>query len=407
MLGCKKTQPNLHDFSARGETDCFGKDVARGLAKLIISLFCGVVLVSCGGQDQNMGSAKSYVIKEQPFHKTLHFTGTVQPLRESSLSSPMEAVVESMNVHYGQMVKKGDVVLTLTSTDLQKLYNDTLTDYLKAKDSYTVAKAKFVGTQELWDSGLISKNNYLSEKSSVDTARVTQMQAGRKLSELLEKMEDKNSEHVAQLSLADFDKVKTILTTNHNIIQIKAPNDGVLLYPPKTSEDKTTRVTVGSSIKSGQVIALVGDLTGISIEIDVPEIDIDKIHPGMEAKITGVAFGKHELKGTLLAVNAQASNSSSGGLPSFTAVVEVKSLTPEQQQWIKVGMSAAIEINIDSNKQLLVPIAAVKRKNGNSMVQLKLAKGPVVNRVITTGPAQAESVVVESGLHVGDVVMYD
>ena len=47
----------------------------------------------------------------------------------------------------------------------------------------------------------------------------------------------------------------------------------------------------------------------------------------MNATISGVAFGKHQLKGKLVAVNAQASNTSNGGLPSFTAVVEVKSLT--------------------------------------------------------------------------------
>ncbi len=76
------------------------------------------------------------------------------------------------------------------------------------------------------------------------------------------------------------------------------------------------------------------------MEIDVPEIDIDKIRPGMQATISGVAFGRHQLKGKLVAVNAQASNTSTGGLPSFTAVVEVNSLTPEQQSWIKVGMSA-------------------------------------------------------------------
>lgn len=377
------------------------------LKHLVIAVM-GMILVSCGGQEKlNTESTKTFKVKEQAFHKTLHFTGTVQPLKESTLSSSMDAVVETMDFHYGQMVKKGDVVLTLNSTDLQKQYNDTLTDYLKAKDSYTIAKVKFVGTEELWDSGLISKNNYLSEKSNVDTSHVTLMQATQKLSELLEKMEDKKLKNVSQLSLADFEKVRKILTANHNIIHLKAPSDGVLLYPPKSNEDKSNRISVGSVIKSGQVIALIGDLKGISVEIDIPEIDIDKIRPGMAATITGIAFGKHQLKGKVVAVNAQASSTNMGGLPSFTAVVEVSSLTPEQQPWIKVGMSAAIEINTDSNNQLLVPIAAVKREKGNSVVHIQLAQGSVENRIITTGPAQADSVVVESGLKAGEVVVYD
>ncbi|MFM9184927.1 efflux RND transporter periplasmic adaptor subunit [Legionella pneumophila] len=367
-----------------------------------------LMLVSCGSSDKpQTSSLKTYEVKPQPLHKTLHFTGTVQPIRESSLTSPMEAVVETMHFHYGQMVKKGEIVLTLNSNELQKQYNDTLTDYLKAKDSYSIAKAKFVGTEELWNAGLISKNNYLSEKSGLDTARVTLMQATRKLSEMLEKMDDKNTQNISNLSLADFDKVRKILTSNHNLIHLKAPSDGIMLYPPKSGEDKNNRVTVGSTIKSGQVIALIGDLKGISVEIDVPEIDIDKIRPGMEATISGVAFGRHQLKGKLVAVNAQASNTSTGGLPSFTAVVEVNSLTPEQQSWIKVGMSASIELNVESNNQLLIPIAAVKREKGSSIVHVQLAKGKVQKRMITTGAAQADSVVVESGLKSGDVVVYD
>lgn len=372
----------------------------------IVSLI--LMLTSCGGSDKpQTTSLKTYEVKPQPLHKTLHFTGPVQPLRESSLTSPMEAVVETMHFHYGQMVKKGEIVLTLNSNELQKQYNDTLTDYLKAKDSYSIAKAKFVGTEELWNAGLISKNNYLSEKSGLDTARVTLMQATRKLSEMLEKMDDKNTQNISNLSLADFDKVRKILTSNHNLIHLKAPSDGIMLYPPKSGEDKNNRVTVGSTIKSGQVIALIGDLNGISVEIDVPEIDIDKIRPGMDATISGVAFGRHQLKGKLVAVNAQASNTSTGGLPSFTAVVEVNSLTPEQQSWIKVGMSASIELNVESNNQLLIPIAAVKREKGSSVVQVQLAKGKIQKRMITTGAAQADSVVVESGLKSGDVVVYD
>lgn len=377
--------------------------------KTILSTVLVMVLAACNADNNTKSNAATneYKVKPQALHKTLHFTGTVQPLHESTLSSPMEAVVETMHFHYGQMVKKGDVILTLNSNELQKLYNDTLTDYLKAKDSYTVAKSKFVGTQDLWDAGLLSKNNYLGEKSNLATTRVTLMQSTRKLTEMLEKMDDENAKNLSSLSLADFEKLRKILTANHNIIKLKAPSDGVLLYPPKAGDDKNTRVTVGSTIKPGQVIALVGDLKGISVEIDVPEIDIDKIRTGMTATVSGIAFGKHQLKGKLVAVNAQASNTSNGGLPSFTAVVEVNALTPEQQPWIKVGMSAAIELSIDSDNQLLIPIAAVKREKGNSVVTIQLAQGETQQRVVLTGPAQADSVVIESGLKAGDVVVYD
>lgn len=372
----------------------------------VLGLLCVMLVISCGSSQKPKSAVKTLEVKAHTLHQTLHFTGTIQPLREYSVISPMDAVVQQMDFHYGQLVKKGDVILTLSSNELQKQYNLTLTDYLKAKDSYSIAKAKFGGTQELWQAGLIAKNNYLSEKSSVDTSRVALMQAKGKLTEMLEQMDETNTNHVSSLKLADFDKVSKILTKSHQLIHLKATGDGVLLYPPKSGDDKTSRINVGSSIKSAQVVALVGDLRGIKVEIDVPEIDIDKIRPGMKATVSGVAFGKHPLQGSLIAVNAQASNSSTGGLPSFTAVVEVPTLSPEEQPWIKVGMSAAIELRVESPPKITVPISAVMREKGLSFVKLQSAKGGIEKRVITTGMAQADSVVVEAGLKTGDVVVY-
>jgi multidrug efflux pump subunit AcrA (membrane-fusion protein) len=378
--------------------------------KISLLMMLLINLLACGSQEQQKKSDthQEFTVRAQDVHKLLHFSGTIQPIQEHSIVSPMEAVVATMNFHYGQMVKKEDVVLTLTSTELQKQYNETLTDYLKAKDNYSMTKAKFIGTEELWEAGLLSKNNYLSEKSGVDTARIALMQASRKLTELLDKMDEHDTAvQLAHLSLADFDKIQKILTASHNLIRLKATGNGVMLHPPQSGEDKTTRITVGSSVKSGQVIALVGDLSGISVEIDVPEVDIEKITPGMKATITGIAFGGHQIEGTLVTINAQASSANSGGLPSFTAVIQVTNLTSEQQQWLKVGMSAAIELNVNSKKQLLIPIAAIHREHGVSMVRVKNGQGGIESTVVTTGPVQADTVVIETGLNEGAVVVYD
>lgn len=375
----------------------------------IVLLLCLSLLVSCGGGSKSpqKKGAKTYKVQIETVHKTLFFTGTIQPLQEHTITSPMDAIVETMPFHYGQYVKKGQVVFTLNSTELQKQYNETLTEYLKAKDSYTIARAKFTGTDDLWKAGLIAKNNYLSEKSSINNARVTLMQATRKLSEMLEKMGDVNDNDLSHLSFAEFDKVRSALTGKHNLIYLKSPGNGVLLYPPKASDDKKERITVGAATKTGQVIALIGDLSGIGVEIDIPEVDIDKVKPGMTATVHGVAFAKQELKGKLVAINAQATSSSGNALPSFTAIVEVKSLDAHQQSLVKVGMSASIELAADSINKLVIPIAAVSQKHGQSIVKIVTAKGEIVEREITTGAARADKVVVDSGLKAGDVVTYE
>lgn len=364
-------------------------------------------LVACSHSEATKkNTMETYTVQLTPLHKTLYFTGTLQPLHVSTLTSPVDAVIESMHYHYGQAVKKDDVVFTLNSAELQRQYNDTLTEYLKAKDSYTIAKSKFTGTEDLWTAGLISKNNYLSEKSSLNTARVTLMQDTRKLTEMLEKMDDVKKEALSSLSFAEFDKVHSALTSQHNLIHLKSPSNGVLLYPPKSTEDPSGRMSVGSPIKAGQVLALMGDLTGVSVEIDVPEIDITELKVGMRATIRGVALGKEALKGRLVAINGQASSTNGAALPSFTANVEVKELTAVQQALIKVGMSAAVELSVDSTDKLLIPIAAISQQNGKNKVQIRTADGKLSMQAVVTGPVHDDSVVVESGLKVGDVVVY-
>ena len=374
--------------------------------KNIFFIFISVLLLACHHSASDKKSAiNTCAVEQVSVHKTLYFTGTLEPLRESALVSTMGAVVDSMHYQYGQTIKKGAVVFTLNSAELQKQYNETLTDYLKAKDSYHIAQAKFTGTNDLWEAGLLSKNNYLSEKSNLNTTQVTLMQATQKLSEMLEKAGSSQDEKLSALSFEEFDKVRSALTSQHNLIQLKAPSNGVLLYPPKAANDSSDRITVGSTIKAGQVLALMGDLTGVRVEIDVPEVDISEIKMGMPATIHGLAFGKETLTGTLTAINAQASKNSNSSLPSFTATVEVTSLTAAQQALIRVGMSASVELAIEKTNKLLIPIAAISQEDDKNTVKIQTKQGKIISQTVTTGVIQGDKIVIESGLSAHDVVV--
>lgn len=369
-------------------------------------LFIAVFLFGCG-QAEKMDTKTPQLITVKPseVHNTLHFNGTIQPLRESTLISPINGIVETMPYHFGERVKKAAVIVTLNSLELQKQYNDTLTDYLKAKDNYNMTQAKFVGSKNLWDAGLLAKNTFISEKSTLNNAKITLIQAEQKLKEIAIQTNDSRFDNLTTLNIADFKDIQNVLNKKHNQVSLAAQFNGILLYPPKSENNKTERVATGSAVKAGQVIGLIGDLSGVSIEIDIPEIDIDKISVGMKANITGVALGSELLHGEVVAINAQASEANGNALPSFHALVEVKNLTPGEQSHIKVGMSASVELSIDNHKQLLIPIVAIRQHNNQSIVKLKEIDGSTHEVPITTGSALADKVVVLTGLKAGDTLV--
>lgn len=380
----------------------------RATQLMLSVLLATTLLTGCGRQtSKSNDSLKTLEIQTSTTHESLHFSGTVQPIRETTLTSPVDGVLEQVHYPYGQHVKKGEIVMTLNSTTLQKQYNDALTEYLKAKDNFSIAKTKFIGTDSLWKAGLIAKNNYLSEKSNLNTTRVTLIQAWHNLSELLAKTDGDSPQALDQLKLSDFDKVQAALSTPHYLIQFKAPINGVVLYPPLSGDMKTNRLSVGTTIKAGQALALIGDLSGIRVEIDIPEVDIDKIKPGLPAVIGGVAFKQHELHGELTTITSQAGVAGGGTLPSFQATVEVKHLDAQQQAWIKTGMSATVELTIHREEQLMVPIAAVHSIHGETMVRLRAADGTITEQRVETGAAKADRVAIIKGLKTGDVVVYE
>lgn len=381
--------------------DCYGWYTG------IIILLITTLLSGCGHDSKPSKTQNTFIVKNKVSHDTLHFTGTIEPLREATVSSPVDGVIEQMNYSFGQTVKKGEVLFILNSPTLQKQYNDALTDYLKAKDNYSIAKTKFNGTEDLWQAGLIAKNNYLSEKSNLNTTNMALLQAWHTLSELIETTGNEQDLDLSSLNLADFDKVQKALSHQHHFIQFKAPTNGILLAPPQTGDSKTNRLSVGTSIKAGQAIALVGDLSGIRVDIEIPEVDIEKIKVGLPATVRGIAFNRQELHGQLTAITAQASNNSNSTLPTFQAQVQVRELTQAQQNAVKVGMSTTIELDVEKDQQLMIPITAVHLVHGNSVVHLQLPNGNVREQKIVTGSAKATMVSVVEGLHEGDVIIND
>lgn len=367
-------------------------------------------LGSCGQADKKQTASKpihEMVIEEKTVYSDLYFSGTVEPYSQVALTSPVDAVVTEKKFNYGQSVKAGQVLVVMDSSQMQKEYSGLLAEYLKAKDIFDTSQAKFVGTQNLWQAGLIPKNNYISERSSLNNANVSFLQAREKLSNMLAKLQVNDGGQLFTLDISQTDAVNEALKRQYNVVALRAQKKGLILQPPKEG-DKSNKLSVGGSVKRGQTLALIGDMSGISIPINISEVDLEKIHVGQRANVSGVAFSGLQLTGYVSQVNYQATHTQSNGsgLPVFGATVVVPKLSVKQAQQIRVGMSAKIKLIIESPHVIEVPIEAVQRHGGQTFISKLKPSGKTEKVAVVTGATQINKVIITSGLKPGDKIQY-
>jgi HlyD family secretion protein len=388
----------------------------RTLLIIFLSAFIISGIVACKNHQQTDANMKIVTASLQPSATHLFYSGTIAAIHNDDVVSPIDGVVEKLFFKYGEKVEKGQLLMTVNSTKLQEDYNSTLTDYIKAKDTYNRSKSSFAGTQMLYKAGIIDRNSYESEKSQMENNQLALVMATDKLEKAVHEIPDAQV-NLNELSLENVDAIKSILNKQYGVIRVYANATGIALLNEKSTGDAQNAdsgksVNVGSQIKQGQILVAIGDLVGISTVIAVGELNINQIVPGQSVTITSSALPGIAFKGVVKYVAAQAKSNfsdSGGALATFPVTIVVPEITPQQRKLIRVGMDAKVEITIKNPAQIKVPITAVFQKAGISMVTLLNAKTQKTTNVpVTTGTTDLTDVIITGGVKPGDqVVVHD
>lgn len=341
-------------------------------------------------------------VKKNSIVKPLFFSGIINPINTTSVTSPSEGVISKLNFVFGDKVEKDQVMLILDSSAVEKDYQNALTDYLRAKEKFFVDESKFKETKMLFDLGIVPKNEFDSVQSAFNHANVAFLQATYKLNAVM-KAAHIDAEGITGLDISDVKAVDAALKVRYNCVKIPAPSAGVALAAPKRSED-SGGLSVGSHVKQGDVLVLVGDMSGIALNIAVTEIDVRDVRVGQQAIITGAAFPELQLTGEVTHIDAQAESSYRSGLPLFPVKIEVKKLTEQELAILRVGMSAKIKLQITMPGFLSVPIKAIS-KRGQQAVVTRVVNGEKEQVIVNTGRATTDSVEILDGITEGEQIV--
>ena len=379
-------------------------------------LFLVILLSGFAGchssSDRKKESVDQFVtVKKKTPKVSLYFRGVIEPIKVFSVISPFEGRLTQLSFNYGDTLKQGDVIAAMSSLKLSEDFKKVVTDFLTKKSAYYNAKEDYTGVKMLYEAGVSSKSDFLSSQSSFQNDSLSYMQSKFELETLLYKL-DINPEDIEKLSLADQDKLAPLLARQFNHIEIPATGTGVALFPindsnNKGGEDVSGELHVGSKLNEGQLMLSIGDMSGLSIDVVASEESVNRLHQGMPAVITSDAFPGVNLQGKVSSVSLQADPNTSGGrsLSQFPLHIVVPKVDDKARGVIKVGMTCKVQLDLESEPALMLPISAVTFDGHTATVKKRIKGGGVKTINIITGITTPTDVVVVSGLKLGDQVL--
>ena len=363
---------------------------------------------------QSTANTHIIIAKKQAVTNQLSYAGIIDPLETQVVTSTEEGTIDHLNFQYGQPVQAGQLLFEVNSKKFQDNFIAALKTYLTAKQQFHQVETKQQEQGELWKYGLISRDVYTSVQAEYYNDELALLQAEQALVSMLQAHKSIQIDY-QDLELRNIEQLKKILYSRvQSDVKVYAPTSGIALIPSKNankglgdaagSATAAGPVVQGSAVQQNQAVLAIGNLNGMTINIDVNEIYVNELTPGLKAIITSVAFPGVTLRGEITRVGSQATSNGSSDIPTFPVVVKVPTLTPVQRSVIRVGMSADVRLIITEAPKITIPINAVTQKNGQSYVDLQTATG-ITQQVVTTGETTVNSVVIVSGLKEGDAVV--
>jgi multidrug efflux pump subunit AcrA (membrane-fusion protein) len=190
---------------------------------------------------------------------------------------------------------------------------------------------------------------------------------------------------------------------------IEAPRDGMVIYANETSNRpgaQSVTIEEGAAVRERQSVLRLPDLDHMQVKVLVHESKVEKLRPGMRARIH---IQDADYQGTVSTIANQAEPSSfwAAAVKEFATIVKIDDdeIPHDGIRQLKPGMTASVEILVADRKDVLsVPIEAVLEQGEKAFCWIK-SGGGVERREVQLGLNNTTMIEVKSGLVENDVVL--
>ncbi|WP_338477767.1 HlyD family efflux transporter periplasmic adaptor subunit [Pseudomonas trivialis] len=391
-----------------------------GAVLIVLAGAAGLVL-RCPAQTPGSADEQWLAVKPDQLVHQIGLVGKIEPDTTVTLTAPFDGNVQANLVEQGQRVEAGQVLLRMDPATLEVQLRDALSAQLKARravqdmqdwdSSANVSRARrslrtaemtadttrrrLSESEDLFKRGIIPRNELDDLKQQ---ARQQQLDLAAARAELQQAQDQGRGEYrqIADMELTNatvkYEALQQLLAGK----EVKAPFSGIVVPAPGNNSaqaggNNNAPVQSGSKVSQGQVLFGLANIERLKIVAKVSELDINQLHQGQAVEVLGDGFDGERLSGTVSVVSGLAIASEGQGSAQFPVTLAIPTLTPQQLQRVRLGMSARLTIVTYNNAQaMVVPGQAI---GADMTVEYRAAMDQPVERVkVTTGQSTPQGV---------------
>jgi cobalt-zinc-cadmium efflux system membrane fusion protein len=276
----------------------------------------------------------------------------------------------------GQLVKQGDILAKITSTELTQ----SQLSYLKAKSASQLADQAANRARILYKEDVIALSELQRREAEASSSKAEYRAANDQL----------RVQGMDQPSIDRLAKTGVIESTNNVIATI----------PGEIVERKINK---GQVVQPADALFTVADLGSLWAVSEIPESNAYLIHKGQKVTLIIPALRNAEIEGVVAHVDSIVNPQ--------TRTVVVRMEVPNKEGQIKPGMLATMLIESQPTEKLLVPLSAVIREDNHDhvfireddetyrMVAVKLGPEGKGYRPVISGVKEGQEIAVNGAYH--------
>lgn len=281
-------------------------------------------------------------------------SGNVQPVSSVVVTPEVDGIISEVFVSEGDYVEEGTTLLTIRNDSLDKAVREADIQLQSAKTQLSSAKENYNTAYKAYYADQTDLATVNSAADAVDAAQL--------------------SLETAQSAYDD-----AVATANKRTVTAPASGTVVVMNAVEgaavgSGAGAGTAATATSAVGSSGALITIGDLSQMTVSVQVNEMDISKVSVGQAARATFSALPNVELDATVTHIATVSSSDAQGAIPGYGGNVvtyAVDLLIPNPDPALKPGMTASVTISsTDIPDALMLPLSAVNGEGDQATVSV-------------------------------------